>query len=222
VSSIYQKAQAYPVMDIELAATHEAGHAVMQWFVGLELVALEMTVDGTNASKPSTCCPRVPLPTLSDLRKRLLVLLAGNAVTLERWSDNWNDAGDWRDILSALREYLKLDTIAWIINDGKTPLERFLKHREPHKCGVDNRKTDNPEANSALQDAIVRCREIVAHPPIREAVGKVAVAFLAAPRRDGGLVQFEGREAVVICEAIVGQEFRITNSWSAWIAGEDQ
>jgi len=120
---MYQKAQTYPVMDIELAATHEAGHAVMQWFVGLELGVLEMTVAGTNASKASTCCPRVPLPTLSDLRKRLLVLLAGNAVTLERWSDSWNDAGDWRDVLSALRECLKLDTIAWIINDGKTPLK---------------------------------------------------------------------------------------------------
>jgi hypothetical protein len=85
-------------MDIELAATHEAGHAVMQWFVGLELGALEMTVEGTNASQASTCCPRVPLAT----------------------------------------------------------------------------------------------------------------------------VQLEGREAVVICEAVVGQEFRITNPWLAWIAGEDQ
>jgi hypothetical protein len=70
------------------------------------------------------------LPWGCDLRKRLLVLLAGNAVTLERWSDSWNDAQDWRDILSALREYLKLDTITWIIHDGKTPIERFRKHRE--------------------------------------------------------------------------------------------
>jgi len=209
-------------MEIELAATHEAGHAVMQWFVGLELGAMEMTAEGANASKASTCCPRVPLVTLSDLRKRVLVLLAGNAVTLERWPDSWNDAGDWRDVLSALREHHKLDTIAWTINDGNTPLERFLKHREPHKREVDNRKTDNPKANAALQDAMVRCREIFAHPPIREAVGKVAAAFLAAPRGDGGLVQLEGREAVEICEAVVGQEFRITNPWSAWIAGEAQ
>lgn len=221
-SFIYQKAQAYPIMDIELAATHEAGHAVMQWFVGLELGPLEMTIQGTTASKASTCCPRVPLPTLSDLRKRLLVLLAGNATTLERWPDSWNDAGDWKDILSALKDYLKLDTITWIINAGKTPLERFLKSCEPPKLEVDNRKTDNPKATSALQDAIVRCREIFAHPPIREAVGMVAAAFLAAPRGDGGLVQLEGREAVEICEAVVGQEFRITNPWSAWIAGEAQ
>jgi hypothetical protein len=139
-------------------------------------------------------------------------------LSLERWPDSWNDAGDWLDVLSALREHHKLDTITWIINDGKTPSERFVKHREPHKCEIDNRKTYNPEANAALQDAMVRCREIVAHPSIREAVGKVAAAFLAVPRGDGGLVHLEGREAVEICEAIVGQEFRITSPWLAWLA----
>src|SRR4029077_15924736 len=108
-------------MDVQLAATHEAGHAVMQWFVGLELGPMVMTVEGTNASKPSTCCPRLPLPTLSDLRRRLLVLLAGNAVTLERWPDSWNNRGDWDDMRYALRDHLKLDSISWVINDGKTP-----------------------------------------------------------------------------------------------------
>jgi len=208
-------------MDIELAATHEAGHAVMQWFVGLELGALEMTVEGTNASKASTCCPRVPLPTLSDLRKRLLVLLAGNAVTQARWPDSWNDEEDWSDMRRALKEYLKLDNIAWIIIDGTTPLERFQNQRKPYQPEVENRKTDNPEANSAMQEAIVRCRKIVAHARIRQAVDKVAAAFLAAPRGDDGLVQLEGHEAVAICEEVIGDEFRTTNPWSAWIAGED-
>jgi hypothetical protein len=95
-------------MDINLAATHEAGHAVMQWLMGLEVGELVMTVGGGDASEVSTRCPRIPLPTLSDVRKRLLVLLAGNAVTLLRWS-SWNDMGDWRDMITALREYLKLE-----------------------------------------------------------------------------------------------------------------
>jgi hypothetical protein len=31
-------------MDIELAALHQAGHAVMQWLVGWEVIELQMTV----------------------------------------------------------------------------------------------------------------------------------------------------------------------------------
>jgi hypothetical protein len=207
-------------MDRELAATHEAGHAVMQWFVGLELGVLEMMMEGTNATKPSTCCPRIPLPTLSDLRKRLLVLLAGNAVTQEQWPDSWNDRGDWGDMLCALKEYLKLDNLAWIIIEGTTAVERFLNSRKPQKPGVENRKVDNDEANSLLQDAIPRCREIIAHPTIREAVGKVAAAFIAAPPSEDGVTRLEGPAAIEICKAVVGEEFRVNNPWVTWIADE--
>lgn len=209
-------------MDVGLAATHEAGHAVIQWFVGLELGALQMTVQDGNASKPSTCCPRLPLPTLSDLRKRLLVLLAGNTVTLERWSDSWNDSRDWDYMLSALREHLKLDEIAWVKIEGKTPLERLKKHFEPQKREVEHRKTDNSDANLALQDAIARCREIVAHPLIREAVGKLAAAFIAAPPGEDGVTRLDSPAAVAICEAVIGEDFRASNPWSAWIAGENR
>src|SRR5690242_16385734 len=106
-------------MDIELAATHEAGHAVMQWLVGWELGELQMTVDGANASKASTCCPRLPLPTLSDLRKRLLVLFAGNTATLKRWPGTWNDSGDWMDVLAALHQYFKRE-MKRVLADSRT------------------------------------------------------------------------------------------------------
>lgn len=207
-------------MDIELAATHEAGHAVMQWLVDLELGELQMKIDGTNASDPSTCCPRLPLPTLSDLRKRLLVLLAGNAVTLQRWPDSWNDDRDWFHSLLALKEHMKLDNLAWVIDRGQSAAERFRRRNEPQPREVHNRKTDSPKANSILQDAIARCREIVADPLFQRAVDQVAAAFIAAPIGDDGVTRFGGPKAVEICDRVIGQGFRAEKPWSAWIADE--
>src|SRR5207244_1710866 len=102
-------------MHIKLAATHEAGHAVMQWLVGFKVGELVMTVKDGNASEPSGLCRRLPVPTLTDVRKRLLVLLAGNAVTLQDWPGSWNGTGDWRDVVSALKEYLQLESLGWVI-----------------------------------------------------------------------------------------------------------
>jgi hypothetical protein len=207
-------------MDIDLAATHEAGHAVMQWLVGLEVGELQMTVKNGNASAPSARCPDVPVTALSDLRKRLLVLLAGNSVTLERWPNSWNDRGDWLDALSALKEYLKLDRIAWVINDAQTAAERLMKRNEPRPHEVDKRKTDNPEANAILQDAIACCREIISTPLFRLAIAQVAAAFVASPPGEDGVTRLEGPAAVAICEKVIGEGFRMSNAWSTWIAGE--
>ena len=207
-------------MDIELAATHEAGHAVMQWFTGLEVGELVMTVKDGNASAPSARCPRIPLPTLSDLRKRLLVLLAGNTATLERWPTSWNDRNDWLDVISALKEHLELEQLAWVLIEGKTAIERFMKSREPHSPEVDKRKTDNPEANAVFQDALAHCRAIIADPLFKKGIVDLAAAFIAAPVGENGLTRLEGPEAAAICERGIGPEFKAANPWSAWIAGE--
>ena len=61
----------------------------MQWLIDLELGALQMTVDGTNASKAATWCPYPSLDTMPALRKRLLVLFAGNTATLLKWPRMW-------------------------------------------------------------------------------------------------------------------------------------
>jgi hypothetical protein len=126
----------------------------------------------------------------------------------------------WGDMRCALKEYLKLDNLAWVIIEGTTAAERFLNARKPQKPGVENWKLDNAEGNSLLQDAIPRCREIIAHPTVREAVGKVAAAFIAAPPGVDGVTRLEGPAAIEICKAVVGEEFRANNPWAAWIAGE--
>ena len=174
-----------------------------------------------NATAPSARCPRIPVPALSDLRKRLLVLLAGNAVTLNPWPNSWNDGQDWLDALSALREYLKLDRIAWVINDGQTAADRFLKRNEPRPPEVDKRRTDNPDANAILQDAIARCREIISTPLFHQATTQVAAAFVASPAGEDGVTRLERPVTVAICEKVIGQEFRRSNAWSTWIAGGD-
>ena len=186
-------------MDIELAATHEAAHAVMQWLVGWEVGELQMTVSETTASEPVTRCPPPPLDTLSALRRRLLVLLAGNTATLSRWPNSWNDWGDWNRIGEALwRHYGR--NILRVMSDG--------------------RSFRDPEANAVVQDALGRCGEIVAQPLVREATAQVAAAFLAAPRGEGGLVRLEEPAAVAICESVLGEGFRAENPWSAWMCGE--
>jgi hypothetical protein len=204
-------------MEIELAATHEAGHTVMQWLVGWEVGELQMTVDGANATKLSACCRRLPLTTLSDLRRRLLVLFAGNAVTMQRWPGKWNDGGDWKDALLALAEYFQRG-MKWVACDSRTLfMQRFQPALAPPP--EKNRTVEDPEANLILQDAIARCDEMVAHPLFRAATEQVASAFIGAAPGEDGVTRLEGPAAVAICEA-VGAAFRADNPWSAWMAGE--
>src|ERR1700687_1168720 len=107
-------------MHIELAATHEAGHSVMQWLVEWETVELQMTVRESNASHASARSPYPSLDTMSALNKRLLVLFAGNASTRQRWPNSNNDWSDWQDVLSALQQYFQRPKgINWIVADGR-------------------------------------------------------------------------------------------------------
>lgn len=187
-------------MDIELAATHEAGHAVMQWLVGLETGALQMTVRDANASHVSACCPCPPLETMSALRRRLLVLFAGNSATRQRWPNSNNDWGDWQDVLRALQAHFQRpDGIRWFIADG-----RVLR---------------DTEANAVMQEAMVKCAEIVADPQIQQATMRIATAFAAVPPGENGVVRLNGVEAVSICEAVIGEGRRMVNPWLGWMAG---
>jgi hypothetical protein len=188
-------------MDIELAATHEAGHSVMQWLAGWETIELQMTVRDTNASHVSARCPHPSLDTMSALRKRLLVLFAGNVATRQRWPNSNNDWGDWQDVVRALQDHFQRPKgITWIVADA-----RGLR---------------DDEANAVMQAAMSMCAEIMAHPQIQEATVRIATAFAGVTPGQSGAVRLDGREAVSICEAVIGEDFRAANPWSGWIGGE--
>src|SRR4051812_21482267 len=108
-------------MDVDLAAVHEAGHSVMQWFVGWEPKVLQMNVVGSNATNVGAECSCPVLESTSAVRKRLLVLLAGNGATLERWPVSNNNWGDWQDIVKAIHlHFRRPDVGKWFNGDGMT------------------------------------------------------------------------------------------------------
>ncbi|MFW6114299.1 MAG: hypothetical protein ACOC7K_01005 [bacterium] len=165
-------------MDIELAATHEAGHSVMQWLMGWEAIELQMSVRDSSASHVSARCPYPSLATRSALRKRLLVLFAGNAATRQRWPESDNDWSDWNNVLRALQTHFQRPAgIKWTRADG-----RMLR---------------DVEANEVMQTAMSKCGEIVGHPLVQEATVQIAMAF-ASLAGENGVVRFNGREVVSI------------------------
>jgi len=106
-------------MDIELAAVHEAGHAVMQWLVGWELKELHMTVKEGFAIDPASECPYPSLESKSAVRKRLLVLFSGNDATRERWPKSENNQQDWLHALGAIHAHCQRSGAAsWVPTDG--------------------------------------------------------------------------------------------------------
>ncbi len=188
-------------MNIELATMHEAGHAVMQWLVGWENIGLQMTVFDLEASHVSARCPYPSLDTMSALRKRLLVLFAGNTATRQRWPNSNNDWGDWQDILRAVQDHFQRPLgIKWIVADGRV--------------------LQDVEANDVMQAAMSNCAEIVAQPLIQEAMVRIATAFASVIPGENGTVRLDGGDVVSACEAVIGQEFRAKNPWSKWIAGK--
>lgn len=187
-------------MEVELAATHEAGHAVIQWLVGWEVIALLMTVEGANASNVSARCPHPPLDNLSAFRKRLLVLFAGTEATQDRWPGSMNDWGDWHQARSAAQAFFQRPNgITWYPADG--------------------RSLRDTEVNTAIQDGLAKCGEVVGHPSIREAIVRIARLFAATPPAAGGKVTLPGSEAIAVCQEHIGEAFRTENPWAGWIAG---
>lgn len=187
-------------MKIELAATHEAGHGVVQWLVGWELYGLEMTVKDGEATKVRTDCPRPSVGSKSALRKRLIMLFAGREATQKPRPGSTHDKGDWIDACMAAAEYFGLKNVG-----GPEGTDRVATQ---------------PEPNEAIQDAIAKSAEIVRHPTIEAAIEKIAFAFLAVPLDEAGKRRLEGGEVFAICEELVGNEFRLVNRWSEWMAGK--
>lgn len=187
-------------MDVEVAAIHEAGHSVMQWFVGWEPKDVQMTVVGSNATNVTAECSCPGLESKSTVRKRLLVLLAGNAATLERWPESNNNWGDWLDILRAIQLHFRRPDVAkWFNGDGMT--------------------LRDTEANALIQTARIKSEEMVANLLIRHAISKVGNAFASAGPGPDGMTRLSGVVIVAICEAEIGNEFRNTNPWTDWLAG---
>lgn len=187
-------------MEIELAAVHEAGHSVMQWFVGWEPKVLQMTIVGSTATNVATECPCPGLESTSAVRKRLLVLFAGNAATLDRWPESSNNWGDWQDVLKAIQgHFRKPDVSKWFAADGMV--------------------LRDTEANDLLQTARLKTDEMMRSPILRRAINKVATAFAAADPCPDGITRLSGATAVAICEEEIGHDFRNTNPWADWMAG---
>jgi hypothetical protein len=183
-------------MRTELAVVHEAGHAVMQWFVGWDLKGLQMKVQESNATDVGCRCPSPSLNTTSDIRKRLLVLLAGQAATKRDWPESWNNRRDWDFVLLALSRFFQ----------RPTELDGALYPTDP-------------VARVLVETADRKCAEIVAHCSIRRAIDTVAEAFAACKAEESGVVCLSALDAVRICESVVGSKFRLDNPWSDWIAG---
>lgn len=186
-------------MEIELAAVHEAGHSVMQWFVGWEPGALQMKVANSDATNVTAECSSPTLESTSTVRKRLLVLFAGNAATLKRWPDSINNWGDWQDILKAIQlHFRRPDVSKWFACDGM--------------------KLTDIEANDLLQAATRKTDEMMNNTVIRRAIDKIAAAFVSALGVDG-IARLSGDTVIAICEREIGNEFRKSNPWVDWMAG---
>lgn len=188
-------------MQIDLAAVHEAGHAVMQWVVGWELKGLHMTVRDGNATEAAAECPKVPLQSRSAIRKRLVVLFSGNDATRERWPTSENNQQDWYDALGAIHAHCQRKGAAdWVPSNGYALADT--------------------EANDRLLESMIKTKEIVKHPAIRKAIDRLADVFAKTSPDAEGRVFLSGTDAVSICEEELGKDFLSVNPWSDWLAGQ--
>ena len=102
------------VTDPKQVTAHEAGHAVMQWFVGWEskLDKIQMSpVDG-RATDGIMIAKSPELDTLSAIRSRLLVLLAGHVAANTRSKTYICDLDkDYCLAAKAVGRFLKVDAV---------------------------------------------------------------------------------------------------------------
>jgi hypothetical protein len=186
-------------VEIELAAVHEAGHSVAQWLVGWELRGLQMTVSESNASDVHSACPYPDLDTASAVRKRLLVLFAGNAATRKRWPNSENDRDDWSEVGKALYFHFRR-TITQNPSDGLAFAD--------------------PEANELAQESKRKSAGFVEHRQVRTAMDEIAEVFRNTTPDTDGKVWLPGATAISVCEKHLGKDFQVENPWSGWLAGE--
>ncbi|KKL97520.1 hypothetical protein LCGC14_1833640 [marine sediment metagenome] len=183
-------------------ATHEAGHAVIQWFVGweseLKKIQMRLVEGGATDAIMHVIPPEVQ--TLSAARSRLLVLYAGSVASNTRFSTNWSDFHkDWNLALTVTASYLKLHNLEWCPSDG---------------WSVKNR-----EANAILQDTWIKADEIVNHSTLVTTIDAVATLLFDAQPDGKGLCVIYGPEVTDTCERLFGPELRHNNQWSHWLNG---
>ncbi|HAW27482.1 MAG TPA: hypothetical protein DCY03_05085 [Planctomycetaceae bacterium] len=187
-------------LDFEFSATHEAGHAVMQWLVGWVPGAVEITTDDENrVTRAVTDNSRPASYTLPNFRKRLLVVFAGVSATRGKWPNRKNDEFDWQNAGEALVKFLGI-TIEIV--------------------GSDFSQFKDEKANQLCQTAIEICEEIVNHDLFQGAVDQIVQGLIELEPDDKNKRRLVSSETVSICENCIGEEFQAKNQWSGWMEGQ--
>jgi hypothetical protein len=185
-------------MDPRTVAIHEAGHAVMQWFVGweadLQFIQLRRVDGGVQDSFMKILTPDGT--SFSDervARRKLLVLLAG-AATTDNPADQHNrsDFNEVCMVLSILFQY----RIVWKPEMGVAVVQE--------------------EPNILLQDANAMCNAIVRDPLIRNGIDVVARQLLVAECDADGVCRVCGDDIVETCRRECAA-IRTQNEWSTWL-----
>lgn len=177
-------------------AKHEAGHAVVQWFVGWEdqIDRIEMRWIGDQATDGAM----KPVPKyasgLGALRAFLLILWAGAATTGKNDFDK-----DLRQMILAMRPYLGFPPIGI--------------------ASINPVRLEPDEADALLQDARMRASEVVRFPPVAAAIDAVARQLCEAQPDEIGYVHVSGVEIVATCNAHCDEAARRQNEWLDWLAG---
>lgn len=187
-------------LEIDFVATHEAGHAVMQWLVGWEPGEVEVTTDDQNGVTHAITQNSHPTSyTLSNFRKRLLVVFGGVSATRGRWPGQKNDQYDWQNAGAALYLFL---------------------NRKITTVGGDFRNFQDEEANNLCKEAIEICEKIVDHQLLQSAIGQMAQVLVSLKPDNDSKRRLKSSETVSICEDYIGNEFQAKNQWSDWIEGQ--
>ena len=167
--------------------------------MGWELKGLRMTVSGSDAEDVHAVCPCPDLTMVSEARKRLLVLFAGNAATRKRWRDSENDKGDWQDVCMALTSHFCC-TVTESVKDGLS--------------------ISDADALKTMHEARLKRVDFVASLKVRGAIDEIAEVFRSIPPDAEEKVWLPGETAISICIKHLGEDFQAKNPWSGSLAGE--
>ena len=170
-------------MNIEVAAVHEAGHAVLQWLAGGQITYMCMRIEGSEAKEPETGCPDAEIGSMeSRFRKRLVMLLAGGEATQDRWP-------------GMLPQHERLDGY------------RTRVHKLPWRGYDVQLAAAGLQLNQAQQaiadDALMKAAESVAAPVLRKAIDTIAATFAGTPPDADGMVRLEGGSVTRMCEELI-------------------
>lgn len=194
-------------MNKEHAAIHEAGHAVMQWFVGwgADLEFIKIRVKGADKSvweSPGYMKALEPcVKSKSSACSRLLVLYAGNAVSNNHFGKEMYDIdGDWNLIQKAVGLHFAPETATPV---GGT-VTRF---REDYAQALNHRAIN------------ITC-EIVKNDLFMETVRAVASRLIDQEPDHESWCKLSGHAILEICEHRIGYDNRqIEEEWKDCVVG---